>query len=185
MCAAGRTKDAGESLLKLVNAFDEEVHASEPIIEWISGEFSFTCLILCIQAFPSDFSHRCLSSPESDAGAFSKVARHDNAPVRDHVSPTPTPLLREWARATLAKHSWKDALVAASHVGIFFCSGTARGIDNFGVEFVVPRFMMYRVICERLETIDRITLASECFRQMVDELEQEVQGEEAKWVFGE
>jgi hypothetical protein len=37
--AAGRTKDAGESLFKLVNTFDEEVYVSGPITEWVSGEF--------------------------------------------------------------------------------------------------------------------------------------------------
>jgi hypothetical protein len=39
--AAGRTKDAGESLLKLVNTFNDEVYMSGPITEWISGEFGF------------------------------------------------------------------------------------------------------------------------------------------------
>ena len=35
--AAGRTKDASESLLKLVNTLDEDVYMSGPITEWISG----------------------------------------------------------------------------------------------------------------------------------------------------
>ena len=37
--AAGRTKDAGESLLQLVNTFDEEVYMNGSITKWISGEF--------------------------------------------------------------------------------------------------------------------------------------------------
>ena len=125
MYAAGRTKDAGESLLKLVNTFDG------PITEWISGAFAFTCLFACIQASPSDFTHRCLSALESDrSGAASTTVRHDNAPILHRVSlnsPTFTPLLRAWAKATLAGHSWKDSLVAAASASIFFCPCIPRG----------------------------------------------------------
>ena len=39
--AAGRTKEAGESLLKMVNTFDEAVYTSGPIIKWVSGEFMY------------------------------------------------------------------------------------------------------------------------------------------------
>ena len=35
---------------------------------------------------------------------------------------TPTPLLREWAKAKLAHYSWKDALFSAVNVSIDFCS---------------------------------------------------------------
>jgi hypothetical protein len=100
-------------------------------------------------------------------------------------SPTPAPLLREWARATLVRCSWNDASVAAASVSIFFCSGTPRRIDTLGMEFVVPRFTIYRVICERLETTHRIMHARECVRQMVDELALEIEGKEVKWVLGE
>ena len=61
------------------------------------------------------------------------------------------------------------------------------GPDTLGLEFVVPRFSIYRVICERLETTDRITNASECLHQMADELvEQEnAHDEQVQWVLGE
>lgn len=36
--AAGHTKEGAESLLEMVNIFDEEVHTRGPIIKWISGE---------------------------------------------------------------------------------------------------------------------------------------------------
>ena len=118
--AAGRTKDAGESLLKVVSTFDEEVHMSVPIIEWISGEFMFTCLFPCIRNFSADFTQQCLSTPEIDNDAASKETSHDNVPMFHETlnSLTPTPLLREWAKATLARCSWKDALVAAANVRI-------------------------------------------------------------------
>ena len=35
---AGRRKDADESLLEMVNSFQEEVYASELITKWVSGE---------------------------------------------------------------------------------------------------------------------------------------------------
>ena len=35
---ADRRKDAGESLLEMVNGFEEEVYASELITKWVSGE---------------------------------------------------------------------------------------------------------------------------------------------------
>ena len=35
---AGRRKDAAESLLEMVNSFDEEVYTSELITKWVSGE---------------------------------------------------------------------------------------------------------------------------------------------------
>ena len=35
---AGRRKDAEESLLEMVNSFDEEVYTSKLITKWVSGE---------------------------------------------------------------------------------------------------------------------------------------------------
>ena len=39
--AAGRTEDASESLLKMINTLDEERCMSPPLIKWVSGEFIF------------------------------------------------------------------------------------------------------------------------------------------------
>ena len=47
--AAGRKKDAGESLLDMVNIFDKEVYTSVPITNWVSGELMldlFVCRAL-------------------------------------------------------------------------------------------------------------------------------------------
>ena len=75
----------------------------------------------------------------------------------------PTPLLRVWAKTTLAGCPWGDAMVAAASVSTFFRSGSPRGIDILDVEFTTPRFTVYRAVCERLEAIERITDATECF----------------------
>ena len=47
--------------------------------------------------------------------------------------------------------------------------------------------MIYRVICECLETIDRITDAVECFHQMMTELggETDLHGGHSEWALGE
>jgi hypothetical protein len=43
--AAGRTKEAGESLLRMVKTFDEDVYMSGPIAKWVSGKFMFDNLV--------------------------------------------------------------------------------------------------------------------------------------------
>ena len=40
--AAGRTKDAGESFLKMVNTLEGKGYMSEPLSKWVSGEFMFS-----------------------------------------------------------------------------------------------------------------------------------------------
>ena len=47
-----------------------------------------------------------------------------------------------------------------------------------------PRFVIYQVICERLEAIDHVTDAVACFHEMSSELEQEMEGGEAGWILG-
>ncbi|KAN0097093.1 hypothetical protein V8E55_001539 [Tylopilus felleus] len=138
---AGRRKDAEESLLEMVNSFDEEVYTSKLITKWVS-----------------DFTHQCLSAPESDSDAVSTSTEEVT------VLATPTPLLREWAKAKLAHYSWKDALLSA-------------------VDLIVARFTLYRAIYERLEKIGRTMDASKCFRQMVDELVEDAPDEQSEWVF--
>ena len=101
--------------------------------------------------------------------------------------PTHTQFLKEWAKATLAGGSWKDALVVAASVCISLCSGNPRGIDPDGSQFTLARVTLYRVICERLEAIDRLTDAIECFHEMMSELGEEVymSGPMTMWVSGE
>jgi tetratricopeptide (TPR) repeat protein len=113
--AAGRIKDAGESLLNIVNTVDEDVYMTGAIITWVSGKSRYPIPPLCIPHFPPDFLQRCLSTPESSVGTTLN-------------SPSPTPLLREWAQSKLTGGSWRDALVTALNVSIFFCSGALVGL---------------------------------------------------------
>lgn len=126
--------------------------------------------------------HRYLSASDSD------VTRHGN-PQTFRVpvdSPTSTALLREWAKVTLASRSWKDALDAAVSVSFVFCPGIPGEPDALGLEFITPRFATYQVLCERLEVIERIMDASECYHRMVSELsvEADTHSEQATWIRG-
>ena len=117
--AAGRRKDAEESLLEMVHSFDKEVYTSKLITKWVSGESTLYPLVFHVFEISADFTHQCLSAPESDGDAVSPPTEDVNAVT---VLATPTPLLREWTKAKLAHHSWKDALLSAVNVSITFCS---------------------------------------------------------------
>ncbi|KAG9311265.1 hypothetical protein JVU11DRAFT_8351 [Chiua virens] len=131
--ATGCTEGASESLLETVNLVDEKVYMREPTVRWIS-----------------DFTRRCLSTSEGDSGVVSKEASHHGRPSKSFQ-----PLVRVWAKSTLANGSWKDVLAPA-------------------ITFTASRFTIYQVICEHLEAIDRVTEASECFCQMFYELEEQL-----------
>jgi len=56
--AAGRTSEAGESLLQIVNTVDEEVYMRTSVTAWVSGEMCSTCLF----SMYSKFHYRFLTS---------------------------------------------------------------------------------------------------------------------------
>ena len=70
------------------------------------------------QPFVSDFTQRYLSTPESDDQNFLTTTLGTNVatPRTD-----PTSFLKEWAKATLASRSWRDALATAVDVSISYC----------------------------------------------------------------
>ncbi|KAH0831287.1 hypothetical protein J3R83DRAFT_13923 [Lanmaoa asiatica] len=142
--AVGRTREGGESLLKMINTFGEDVYKSGPITKWVSGEFilhQFGCRAFKIAV---DFTQRCLSTPESDGDLKAALRDETTVPHAILILATPTPLLREWAKATLVSSEWKDALIAAVSVSVPACSGIPRGPDNIALEFAVPRFTVFR-----------------------------------------
>ena len=97
MYAAGRIKEAAESLLNIINIVDEDI--------WVSGKLCYPVALLCIEYFGTDFLQRCLSTPETGVD----TTLH---------SLSPTPLLREWAKLKLIGGSWREALAAAVNVSI-------------------------------------------------------------------
>ncbi|KAF8552471.1 hypothetical protein OG21DRAFT_1443452 [Imleria badia] len=144
--AAGHAKQAGESLLNMTHLLNEEVYICKDITQWVS-----------------DFAQQCLATPESSE----LIQRCPTNPQSDNDGASrPSPLLIEWAKATLMMNrSWTDALTAS-------------------VDFITPRFMTYQAICERLE-VDHILDASKCFLQGVNGSASETttRGEQAEWVF--
>lgn len=51
----------------------------------------------------------------------------------------------------------------------------------------MPRFTVYRAICEQLETIDHVRDATDCFYQMMSKLGGEINlhAGQAEWALGE
>ena len=76
-----RTQDAGGSFLELVDTFNERVYMNGPITEWISGEFTFTCLfssfkLFCqiLAAIASPFPKATMVQPRRQNGTM--MCRH-------------------------------------------------------------------------------------------------------------
>ena len=126
-----------------------------------------------------DFTQRCLSTPEDN----DDPSRHVNAATLH----TATPLLREWAKATLSYFSWKDALVTAVSVSISSCPVRFTYSNALALQFIAPRSVIYQAICERLEVIDHITDATKCFLQMTGELGKQMNSNRdlREWALGE
>jgi hypothetical protein len=113
--AAGRRKEAGESLLRMVSTVDEEVCVSGPIAAWKSGELCSTCSSAIHLKFHAEFAQRCLFTGARERSGDPASEGHDD--VLFHPL-SPTPLLKEWAKLKLASGSWKDALNSAASVSI-------------------------------------------------------------------
>ena len=56
---------------------------------------------------------------------------------------------------------------------------------TFDPKFKVPRFIIYRALCEHLESVNCVADAIECFHQMASELGQELEAEQARWILRE
>ncbi|KAN0082754.1 hypothetical protein V8E55_008549 [Tylopilus felleus] len=96
------------------------------------------------------------------AGADEQEATTVNSSTSSPGSSTLVLLLAEWTKIKLVSDSWKDVLAAATG-------------------FTVPRIMVYRAICERLEMTDCLADATDCFDQMMNELTV-TQHDEVEWV---
>ncbi|KAG9310380.1 hypothetical protein JVU11DRAFT_9515 [Chiua virens] len=114
-----------------------------------------------ISEWVSNFVHQCLCTPDGP-----KAVQHIK---RESVHPSLVPatyasLLTQWAKALLTNCSWRDALMSS-------------------VSFVVPRYMVYQALCEHLDTMNQITDAINCFRQMTSQIVHNLEGRQAEWIF--
>ena len=157
----------------MMNTMGEGGCTTGPISIWISGELLSTVLP-CALYFATDFLRRCLSTPKG------------NGDRTGDQSPSPTPLLREWAKSELTASSWKDALIASLNVSFSFGSGIHHRFDSVCLEFTTPRFTVYQALCDHLESLNLMTVATECFHQMMGEFgDENLHAEQTAWILSE
>ena len=110
--AADCAQQASESLLKMTHLFGEEGYPSESITNWVLGGSALLICCCVIQFISTDFTQRCLATPECNSDMDFIEAQHNETMIT-------TPLLREWAKAILVNNSWKYALNNAVGVSAF------------------------------------------------------------------
>lgn len=90
----------------------------------------------------------------------------------------------KWARIKSIRGSVDEVLSAAAKVQ-FSCQFSMTSV-LFSVQFKLPQFLIYRVVCEVLEENGRLTEAVECFRKMQNDLSDNsgAHGEHAQWEIG-
>ncbi|KAI9571574.1 hypothetical protein HD554DRAFT_2168842 [Boletus coccyginus] len=104
----------------------------------------------------AEFTHRCIAALERVGDEASTTGKLDEAIAAYSIvlllGPSiPNAVLAKWAEMMLSRGSADEASSAAT-------------------KFKVPRFVVYRVICDILERDGRVTEALKCFRQMQNEL---------------
>ena len=80
-----------------------------------------------------------------------------------------------------------DAMVASASVSSTVTPlRSSCDICSVRSQFMFPRVTIYRVVCEHLESMDRMTDAVECFYEMTNDLWKEVYASEltTDWVCG-
>ncbi|KAI9459521.1 hypothetical protein HD554DRAFT_2330921 [Boletus coccyginus] len=117
----------------------------------------------------TDFTHRCVTALERVGDEASNARKPDEAvgaySTALSLDPTvPNAIMTKWANVILKRSSALEVLSATT-------------------KFKVPRFIVYRVICDILERDGRLAEAVECFQQMQSELPEDagVRDERAEW----
>ena len=90
---------------------DGDDYVNGPVTTWLAGEPWMRLFLAANPTLTVDFMQRCLSTPES-----SNI-------VSD---PSPTPLLRAWAKLRLTTGSWEDAMIAAANVSTLALASLVR-----------------------------------------------------------
>ncbi|KAI9571582.1 hypothetical protein HD554DRAFT_2036527 [Boletus coccyginus] len=118
---------------------------------------------------PAEFMHWCITALERIGDDASNAAKRDEAVAAYSTAlslgpSTPNAILTKWG-------------------DIILIHGSADEASSAATKFKVPRFVVYRVICDILERDGRLTEAVECFRRMQNELPEDmgVHDERAEW----
>ena len=149
--ATGRIKQAGESLLDVANTINKDIYMTGPIVTWVSGKLCYRGPVTCIQYLAIEFLRQCLSTPETGVD----TTLH---------SPSPTLLLREWAKSKLTGSSWREALVTALNVvSPLFCASHVSSLMNNPIQYYLCRLWnrhahnAFRILLEFIEYIFKDT----------------------------
>ncbi|KAI9461366.1 WD40-repeat-containing domain protein [Boletus coccyginus] len=154
--AQGRIHGAAECLLELANTVNEDVRLGANKV---------------ITDFVTEFTPRCIMTLERVGDEASNAGKQDEAGAAYSTAlllgpTTLNAVLTKWASIMLSRGSADEASRAAT-------------------KFKVPRFAVYRVICDALlgEGDGRLTEALKCFQQMQNELpgDEGVRDERAEW----
>jgi len=137
-----------------------------------------------------EFTQRCTTALERVGDEASNVDEREEAVAAYSTALSlgpivPNTIIFKWANMVLKRRSVHEASSAANKVRSR--DGSEMDSDFLSVQFNVPRFVVYRVICDILERDGRLTHAVECFQQMQNELPQDagVRDERAEWELGE
>ncbi|KAI9571641.1 hypothetical protein HD554DRAFT_2168897 [Boletus coccyginus] len=117
----------------------------------------------------SNFTHRCVTTLERVGDEASNAGKQEEAVAAYSTALSLSPLtlntvLMKWASVMLIHDSADETLRAA-------------------LKFEIPRFVVYRAICDVLERGGRLTEAAECFRQLQNALPEDmaVDDERGEW----
>ncbi|KAI9573369.1 hypothetical protein HD554DRAFT_2310612 [Boletus coccyginus] len=155
-CESLYTQGRIQGAAKCLLVFANTVNEDVRVSEWITD-------------WVTEFSHRCIMALERAGDEASDAGQQDEA-----AAAYSTGLLLDPTIADGIMIKWADMILRR---------GSALEASTAATKFMVPRFVVYRVICDILERDGRLTEAIECFRQMQNELPGDagVQDERAKW----
>ncbi|KAG8220672.1 hypothetical protein J3R82DRAFT_2958 [Butyriboletus roseoflavus] len=145
--------------------------------------------------FP-DLKHwqRCAEKLARFEDAAADAQRHDDAIIQYSAALSlnparPQDFFIKRSKEFVAKWSWEDALDDTNHVIIL------NPLSTWGYESVLTEWAKAKLTdgswrdalrtvggCELLETVDRVMDATECIHELANELAQEIEGKEGKWV---
>ncbi|KAH0831382.1 hypothetical protein J3R83DRAFT_14045 [Lanmaoa asiatica] len=158
---------------RTINTLSEEVRSNKLIMDWLASEFSYRTLGQSTEFPLLEFTTQCISTLEITGDEALTSGKQNEAAATYStallLSPsTPNTLLSKWASTMLISGSANKTLIAAA-------------------KFKLPRFDIYRAICNVLEGDGRVTEAIECFRQMQSELREDTGecDEHTHWELGE
>jgi hypothetical protein len=192
MFANGRIYDAAQYLLDIIDIMNEELKHNELIANWLEGDSLSHFVGMSIHSLLSGFRNKCLSRLRVIGDDASIAENHVEAfsAYSAILSLTSSPLdtvLVGWARMGLRSHTVNEVLGSADKVRCGL-HGRLEWLHTYrAIQFLSPKFRLYRAVCDVLQEDDRVTEAIEYFRKMKDDLLEETHAldDRPQWELGE